>query len=88
MNKKTALSIAALYIAPVAAVLHYLYVRRVERAKRAQIELNLENDLAAIRYAHAMVEEEIKNGEHPVPNLVSIQHSFYFHKHNAPTSVD
>lgn len=88
MNKKTALSIAALYIAPVAAVIHYLYVRRVERAKRAEIDLNFQNDLAAIRYAHAMVEEEIKNGEHPVPNSVTIQNSFYYHKHNAPTSVD
>lgn len=58
-----AVAIASLGVAAVATV-HYLHVRRTERAKRVQIRSKLEQDLRAIQIAGSRVEEKILRGDY------------------------
>lgn len=63
MNNKTLVAAAAVAVAvSVPAIKNALHTRRVERAKREQIELNLQKDLAALRLASDKVHENIQNG--------------------------
>ena len=46
------------------ATKNYLDVRRRERAKREQIKIDLEKDLAAIRTASSIIREKIQHGDY------------------------
>lgn len=67
MNQNTTVVFTAIAAGAFITVNHFKTVRE-ERAKRAQIELNLQRDLAAIRRASEIVQEKVARGDYPISN--------------------
>lgn len=92
VNNKTLISTAAaaaMIVVPV--TIDYLRVRRVERAKRVQIELNLQKDLLAIRIASAKLQENIERGEYRDKvgfGITELMSDFEFYKMTARSEQD
>ena len=58
--------------------MNYIQVMRTERAKRKQIQLNLEADLKAIHIASGRVHERIENGSYDGKGIQAILNDFEF----------
>ena len=90
-NKTLIAAAAAATVITVPAVKSYFSTRRIERAKRAQIDLNLQKDLASIRVASAQLQKNIETGEYRDKvgfGITELMNDFEFYKMTARSELD